>query len=92
MIGLALILLPVGYVLVYTGFAGDGNPPDANGNKTYSLSNAFRNALSGSLLNPHIGGQAASVPPGVQGPVTAPTPGAPIMGQGPVNAQGKPVH
>lgn len=59
MIGLALILLPAGYVLVYTGFAGDGNPPGADGKKTYSLANAFRNALSGSLLKPHIAGRTA---------------------------------
>ena len=88
MIGLALVLIPVGYVLIYTGFAGDGNPPDANGHKTYSLSNAFRNALSGSLLKPHVGGQAAAT-----GPVTAPKPAAtpPVGVRGPVNAQGKPL-
>lgn len=59
MIGLALVLIPAGYVMAYTAFAGDGNPPDANGNKTYSLGNAFRNALQGSLIHPgavHVGG------------------------------------
>lgn len=61
MIGLALVLLPVGYVFLYTAFAGDGNPPDANGNKTYSLPNAFRNALSGSLLKPSVGATGTAV-------------------------------
>jgi hypothetical protein len=58
MIGLAIVLIPVGYVLIYTGVVGDGNPPtiDASGksHKTYSLSNAFRNALQGSLINPKV--------------------------------------
>jgi hypothetical protein len=40
MIGLALILAPVGYVMAFTGFAGDGSGG-------YNLGVAFRNAGNG---------------------------------------------
>jgi hypothetical protein len=51
MIGLALILIPAGYVLAYTGFAGDGSAK-AGAKKSYSLSVAFANALQGSFVHP----------------------------------------
>jgi hypothetical protein len=51
MIGLGILLIPIGYVMVYTGFAGDGSTkPD--GKKSYSLGTAFVNAAKGSFIHP----------------------------------------
>jgi len=50
MIGLALVLIPVGYVLAYTGFAGDGTV-HADGSKSYSLGKAFQNAANGVFVH-----------------------------------------
>lgn len=51
MIGLALILIPVGYVMAYTGFAGDGNATAPGAGKTYSLGTAFKNAANGVFVH-----------------------------------------
>lgn len=48
MIGLALILIPAGWVLLFTAINGDGSAQEGEP-KTYSLVTAFENALRGSL-------------------------------------------
>ena len=65
MIGLALVLIPVGYVFVYTGLVGDGSAPPGQP-KTFSIGTAFSNALSGKLTPSKTGGASA---PGAKGQV-----------------------
>lgn len=50
MIGFALVLIPVGYVMAYTGLAGDGTAA-AGQPKTFSLGTAFKNALAGTFTH-----------------------------------------
>lgn len=52
MSGLAIIFLTAGYVLVYTGFNGDGTNPGHTSSTTYSIGKAFQNAANGVFVHP----------------------------------------